>query len=283
MVEDMQFVALPFFGQSGSNSYRCELFMFNATLRQLVSMQNISTNGVTGASSVRAGSYTFLAVSNAYDSNTQSPVTLSYVMRYNSQTRQFYPWQQLTTRSAQTPEFFTINADVYLAVPMAYDGTYAIDSMIYKLSFETLKFEDFQLIPTIGGHHVKPWISNGYSYLSVVNHDGGFVDIYRFDDVAQQFSNVTSGQRLLLDSAKACDVTTIDGSTYMVVSVWQGLNAVSELYRWDSIASKFFLVQDIPVDASVWAFPSFVKIGGDTYLLLTNKMFKWCNNRFILL
>jgi hypothetical protein len=282
-VDSVQYVALPFYHDSTTHNYRCELFIFNETMKRLVSSQNISTFGVMGVSAIIAqNGVTYLAVSNYLNQAASSFINPSYIMRYNNATKLFEHFQNITTHGAQPPEFYKFGSDTFLAIPNYYNGTTnLLNSFIYKLDVTSGTFSLNQSIPTNGARHMKPWTRNSLQYLSAVNWKGGYTDIFVFNSVQGQFVNVTSGSRLsLLPSyPNGVDVIDIAGSAYMAVAPYSGTEG--RIYKWNDALTRFEQTQQITI-FSGWYCPHFFSIGTDTFLALAELIYKFCGGQFVL-
>jgi hypothetical protein len=280
IVDSVRYVALPFFSDGTNREYRCELFTFNETTRLLMSAQNISTFGVTGVSSVTAqNGVTYLAVSN-YQNQAGMYNISSYIMRYNNATKLFEHFQNVTTIGAYPPEFYQFSSDTFLTIPNLYDGTTnLLDSVIYKLDATSGRFSLNQSIPTNGATHMKPWTRNSQQYLTVINWNGSYTDIFMFNGSQGQFVNVTSGNRMYFSKALGADVVDIAGSTYMAVT--RGFRNDAPIYKWNDELTRFEQTQQITV-FSGWYYPHFFAIGTDTFLTLSDRIYKFCGGRIVL-
>jgi hypothetical protein len=276
-VDLTQYVALPFYRDGSTYNYRCELFIFNETTKRLVSAQNISTLGVYGVAAVTAqNGITYLAVSNHNSGSNNIP---SYIMRFNYATQLFEHFQNFTTQGAHPPEFYRFGSDTYLTFPNNYNGvTNSLSSYIFKLNESSGTFAYFQNISTKGAHHLLPWTRNSELYMSVVNNNAGYTDIFRFDSVQSKFLNITSGSRLFSSSPSGVDVIDIAGSTYMVIAP-DGTDA--RIYKWNDALTRFAQTQNFTT-SSGWLYPHLFTIGADTFLALSNRVYKFCGGQFVL-
>jgi hypothetical protein len=279
-VGSVQYVALPFiFDDMTNTNYRCELFVFNETTKLLASTQNISTFGVLGVSDITTPSgVTYLAVSN-HRNQAGSYGIPSYIMQFNNATMQFEHFQNITTNGAYPPEFFRIDSDIFLAIPNSFNGSsYLTDSFIYKLNTTSNLFSPSQIIATNGTTYMKPWKRNSHHYLSFVNRNGGYTDTFVFDNVQGHFVNITDGNRLFSSNPIGAAVMDIANSTYMIVSPW-GVDA--RIYRWNDAQARFEQTQQLVV-SSGWLFPHFFAISADSFLALSNRVYKFCGGQFVL-
>jgi hypothetical protein len=270
----MQYVALPFMYDGATYNYRCELFMFNESSMLLVSVQNISTFGVFGASALTAiDGVTYLALSN-YRSQAGSSINPSYIMRYNNATGLFEHFQNVTTNGASVPELFTVYSDVYLAIPNYANNT----GVISKLDAVSGIFDFVQSISVSGGIHMKPWTRHSQHYLSVANYAGGYVDVFAFNSSLGAFVNVSGASRLYSLKPNGIDVIETGGDTYMAVGPW-GTDA--RIYKWNDTMSAFVQTQQVSI-TSDWYFPQFFMLAADTFLALADRIYKLCDGQFVL-
>jgi hypothetical protein len=273
-----QFVALAFYDQGTTRDYRCELFVFNEATKLLVSVQNISTTGVTGVSSTTTSDgVTFLALSNHRDKNGSYNIP-SYIMRFNNQSQQFEHYQNISTIGAYPPEFFQVGTDTFLAIPLRYDGsTYLQQSVIYVLNVTTGWFSLNQSIPTYGGHHLVPWSRNSNQFLSIISSQGMYIDVFIYNTTQGQFVNISSGVRLFSFSPQGAHVVTIADSLYMAVAPW-GTDA--RIYKWNDELTAFDQLQELELYPFDWYFPHFFTVGVDTFLALSDRIYKFCGGQF---
>jgi hypothetical protein len=279
-VDSVQYVAMPFLSDGITYDYRCELYRFDEATRLLVSIQNISTMGVVGVSVMTAqNGATYLALSNNYNQAASFSIS-SYIMRYNNATKLFEHYRNVTTSGAMPPEFYQIRSDTFLAIPNNYNESTSslVNSVIYKLDTTSGNFVLNQSIPTNGGSHLKPWIRNLSQYLSVVNQAGNYVDVYRFDSTQGQFVNVSSGSRLFASNPNGADLIDIAGSTYMAVSSG---GSFALIYKWNDALTQFEQTQQFTV-TSGWLFPHFFTIAADTFLALSDRIYKFCGGQFVI-
>jgi hypothetical protein len=221
---------------------------------------------------------TFLAVSN-YRNEAGAYDIPSYVMRYNTSTKLFEHFQNITAYGAYPPEFYQIGSDTFLTIPNYYNGANeAINSVIYKLDASSGYFSLFQNIPTNGGTHLKPWTRNSQQYLSVVNWHGGYIDIFVLNPTQGQYVNVTSGSRLFSSGPHGADVIDIAGDTYMAVAP-EGVDV--RIFKWSDAISRFEQTQRVSVTPGFF-YPHFFTVGADTFLALADMIFKFCGNIFVL-
>jgi hypothetical protein len=268
-----QYVAMPFYSDGNTLDYRCELYIFNESTQLLVSAQNISTFGVMGVSAITApNGETYLAVSN-YRSQAGSWTIPSYVMRFNSTSKLFEHFQNITTIAAYPPEFFQFGSDTFLAIPF-YSSI--ASSAIYKLNSTSGIFVFNQSIPTTDASHIKPWTRNSQQYLSAVNAGSkGYTDTFVFNRTLGQFVNLTSVTRLYSTNPIGADVVEIAGSAYMVVAPW-GTDA--RIYH---ALTQFEQTQQVTLSSGFY-YPHLFTLGLDTFLALANRIYKFCGGQFVL-
>jgi hypothetical protein len=279
-VGSAQYVALPFNWDGTTRDYRCELFVFNESTKLLVSVQNISTMGVSGVSAITAQSgVTYLAVANSVNDPGSRNIP-SYIMRFNNATKLFEHFQNITTHGANPPEFFQFGTDTFLAIPNNNDGSsFLQNSVIYKLNPSSGTFSLNQSIPTNGCRHMKPWTRNSQLYLSVVNQaTASYIDTLVFDSMQGQFVNILNGSRLYSINTNGADVIDIANETYMAVSP---SSTYALIYKWSDAHARFDQIQSLPA-TSGYFYPRFFTVGNNTYLALADHIYKFCDTQFVL-
>jgi hypothetical protein len=280
-VNNIQYVAIPYYSDSLTSNLRCELFVFDDTNQSLLSAQNISTYGVVGVASTRIGDFTYLAVSNYYNDSSASRTTYSSILRFNNASGAFQPHQLIITSGAEPPEFFTINGDTYLTIANNYDGvTHSLISVILKYSMSSSSFEYFRGVPTEGGRQLLFMTSNNLHYLLVTNYFSGIIDVHVYDGMLQKLLNFAdNATSLALPLANAATTATINGDMYFIVAPSEGGAAI--VYILNTLTSSFDIFQRIPVPAREIR-PLVVKVGYDTLLFLDERMYAWCDGSFVL-
>jgi hypothetical protein len=278
-IQTSQYVALPFYADLFTLNYRCEIFVFNETLYQLQSIQNISTFGAQGVAVTTAQKtgQTYLFVSNFKDQSGWY-IQPSYIMKFRNSSGVFEHMQNITVNGAYPAEFFDIDTDTYLAVPNEFDGsTHKLNSTIYILDTSSGTFVVKQTIPTVGASHIKPWVRNLEPLLSVVNYRGDYVDTYKYSSSLGIFENVTSGGRLACSYPNGADVIEIAGTTYMVVAPF---NTTVNVFKWNATLFRFEHAQQFSVTYD-WHYPHFFSIGFETFLAIGNLVLKFCEDQFV--
>jgi hypothetical protein len=278
-----QYVAIPNYSTGGAVE-GTNLYVFDPTSSMLVSSQNISTSGATGVSAITFDNVSYLAISNENDptniNNTYS--AQSFIMRYNSSSLKFEHWQNISTFSAHPPHFFIVGSDLFLAVPFNYNGkAWVTQSEIYVFDRSMNAFVRNQSISTNACRNVKTWVHNGHTYMAVVNFGELSTDIYKYNFTTARFENITTGMRLYVQAQRnplGVDVTTIFGDVYMALTIYEGY---ARVYVWNDALTRFDILQDFSVVAG-YLFPSFFVIGGDTFLLIGGKAYKFCGSSFVL-
>jgi hypothetical protein len=85
--------------------------------------------------------------------------------------------QAIPTLGAADCEFFTIDADAYLAIANTRDDTgYRVNSRIYR--WNGTQFGEFQLLPTVGAEDCEFFMLHGQPWLAVANaYDGSTEEV----------------------------------------------------------------------------------------------------------
>jgi hypothetical protein len=274
-ISDVQYIAVPYYFDGSSFLVSCEIFQFSDATMRLQSVQRIITSAATGVTVVSTGVDVFMIVTNEFEWSTLSYSTSSYVLRYDN--GEFRHWQNLTTSSAQTPEKFYIGRDVYLAIPfMQGEGSFQLDSVIYKLNLATLMFQPLQNMSTNGATCMKHWSYKSDNFLAVVNIIGMYTDIFKYDRSQDRFVLLPLA-RISSSSPIGSDVTVINGQLFMALSP-NGYDL--RILAWDEHSQVFKAWQDIAISSN-GAYPLFLSVGVDTYLAVSNFLFKFCFDRFM--
>eukprot|EP00051_Salpingoeca_urceolata_P019237 m.278372 g.278372 ORF g.278372 m.278372 type:complete len:428 (-) comp19381_c0_seq5:7-1290(-) len=94
--------------------------------------------------------------------------TDSYVVKYNRTSRTFDHHQTLVGRSGEDAESWTMDGEVYVALP-SYDtsATVAQNTIVYKLDSTSGLFEVFQSLPAPDAEAAEHFVIDGQHYLAV--------------------------------------------------------------------------------------------------------------------
>jgi hypothetical protein len=254
-----------------SYSTYCELLSVDENSGAAHSVQNISTAGAYGVSTLSTPFGIYLVISN-------QALKLSYIMRFNTAQRVFESWQNISTYAAQPPESFERNGEYFIALPN-FGAPPALNvSVIYKLQPSSGMFFLNQSFATNGSSFMKPWTWRDAYYLTIVENNAGFVDTYVYNTSTYQYVR-SSVLRLSLYAPNSVDVAVLADVPVMVVSqYYSGAN----VYVWNALSSVFLYSQSLPAPAHAWRAPVFMSVNGDTYLAFSNNMYKWCRSAFAL-
>jgi len=180
----------------------------------------------------------------------------------------------LRTMGASDWESFTFNGEQYLVAANYSEGSSSsINSVVYKWNGSS--FESVFVQPTKGARDWESFTIGGEQFLAVANsYDssvGGYSlnsTIYRWDGTAGDFVLL---QTIATSGAMDWESFTINGEQYLAVANnYDGTsyNQNSEIYRWDSTAGNFVLLQSIATQgARDWE--SFT-VNGVQYLAVAN-------------
>ena len=180
----------------------------------------------------------------------------------------------LRTMGASDWESFTFNGEQYLVAANYSEGSSSsINSVVYKWNGSS--FESVFVQPTKGARDWESFTIGGEQFLAVANsYDssvGGYSlnsTIYRWDGTAGDFVLL---QTIATSGAMDWESFTINGEQYLAVANnYDGTsyNQNSEIYRWDSTAGNFVLLQSIATQgARDWG--SFT-VNGVQYLAVAN-------------
>jgi hypothetical protein len=277
-----QYLAVPYYFDFATYDVHVELFAFDENVRQLVSVQNISTYGAVGVSAVTTTEGDcFLSISN-YLSQAKSYNNPSFILRFNDSSLRFDHWQNVTTHGSYPSEFFSIASATFLAIPNYYNGsTWLVDSMILRFDATSRMFVVNQSITTFGCTHLKPWTRGSMNFLTIVSNHGQFADTYIFNTSIGRFENVTNGARIFASYPQGADVVNIAGETYMVLGPNPQVATIT-LYRWNDPISGFTKTQQISVAITLWMYPHFFKTETDAYLAVADRIYIFCSGKFVL-
>jgi len=267
-----QYLVAANYSEGSSSSINSVVYKWNGSSFESVFVQ--PTKGARDWESFTIGGEQFLAVANSYDSSVGGYSLNSTIYRWDGTAGDFVLLQTIATSGAMDWESFTINGEQYLAVANNYDGTsYNQNSEIYRWDSTAGNFVLLQSIATQGARDWESFTVNGVQYLAVANNTDGSSGninsvIYRWDSTAGDFVLL---QTIATSGAMDWESFTINGEQYLAVANnYDGTsyNQNSEIYRWDSTAGNFVLLQSIATQgARDWG--SFT-VNGVQYLAVAN-------------
>uniref|UniRef100_A0A7S0MFQ1 Uncharacterized protein n=1 Tax=Cryptomonas curvata TaxID=233186 RepID=A0A7S0MFQ1_9CRYP len=222
----------------------------------------------------------FLAVANHYD-DTFGFATNSEIYKWDNVTKQFAIFQQFPTFGATSVTAFQIENSWNIAITNYFDGTsHAVDSVIYRWSTISSKFEEYQHLNTVGAHHLAYFSYGGRQYLVVAQ--------YGIDKIGDALSSVSlvylldqeSGfftVLMPLDTKGAVHIETFFIGQELFIAV---ANSVDPYNGHTKISSKIFTMRCLRGEDLVVEFQSIDTIratqwkhfrrAGRDYLALTN-------------
>ena len=222
----------------------------------------------------------FLAIANHHgDINKHKTSSMIYKMDESAERLTLY--QTLQTRGPRGLEYFSIVDKHFLAVANYYDGTYLLDSVIYKWNGKL--FEVFQKIATKGGFHFKFFTINGERYLAVTNYYDG--SSYSLKSVIYKWSgvNLNKFQEIATEGALGCTAFIINNDTFIAFAnhynSQQKYSVQSTIFKWSG--GHFVKHQSLQTHGA-YDVKSF-NINGHTFLAFTNYYFgsKYNTDSFI--
>ena len=129
---DQYLAAANYYNNTAGSLVQSEVFKFNTSMNQFVSIQLLSTTGATAIETFIINGASYLFVSNNVD-NAGDYKLNSTVYAWNASSSQFGVYQPIPTVGAAYGRYLTVGSDSFLAVPSNYDGSsYYQPSKIYK-------------------------------------------------------------------------------------------------------------------------------------------------------
>ena len=170
----------------GSNyNLMSRIYRYSTVSGQFELMQDVPTNGGHDWEAFTMDGANYLALANQWDNGTN--LVDSRIYRYSMASGQFEVVQEIALSTAANWKAFVSDGITYLAVANYRDGTYGVNSHIYRHSMKSGRFEVVQDIETFGALDWEAFLlGNGVTYLAVANsYNGGNYNIesriYTFD------------------------------------------------------------------------------------------------------
>ena len=211
----------------------------------------------------------FLAFAN-HHGDIKKYKTISTVYKMDESTGRFTLYQTLQTRGAYGLEYFSIFDKHFLAVANHYDGTYQLDSVIYRWNGKLCVV--VQKVSTKGASHFTFFTINGDKYLAVANyHDGS---THSTKSVIYKWSSgkFNKFQEIATESAKGCAAFVINNDTFIAFANWynsqQKYSVQSTVFKWSGGHLSFVKLQSLQTYGA-HDVTSFI-INGHTFLAFTN-------------
>jgi hypothetical protein len=216
------YLAVANFFDGKTHNIDSSVFRLDPVTERFIFFQRLPTSGASSVTVVHAPGALLLALSNYFDDT--SHVLPSQIFRMDPASNQFVPWQQITTSGAWSWRAFTINttlssaiqtwttsmgtsssstngngaaggpASIFLAVANSFDGVGDTPpSAVFRLNPDTLLFEPFQNISTIGARQFEPFTVGSTQFLAVaegrdsLNTTATNSSVYYFDRYQQRF------------------------------------------------------------------------------------------------
>lgn len=161
----------------------------------------------------------------------------------------------IPTAGATDITMFEYKNEMYILGVNHYNGTYSLDSVLFKYNPETGARTLIQSIPTVGGSRAHVWDYNGDKLISICNRESDRLKTYRVTKSNTLIDGVPAGIELVeihdLVVTKPTSMTTFEsnGKTYMFVTVQK----TSSSYDTDSVLFEmtgggfdFSPIQNIP-------------------------------------
>jgi hypothetical protein len=275
--DGQQYVLFSFRQSNASLPSVPRFFKFNATQQLLVAVQGIPDLATFGSATMDIGGifYIFVSSFSAPTSNN-----LSQLLRYDSNTQSFVNVQNLTLTAALIPDSFNIDATAYLAIP-SHSSNQSNNAVSHIYKFDEKVFVEFQGIQTVGCTHIKHVHWRSQHYLLVAQYEGGFIDVYVYNQSQHIFVNHTGSTRVFTSRPLAVDTVVINNELYIAVGTYlYGNGNVVNVYKWTEDTTQFVLYQQLHV-SPWWCVPLFTRVGVDVYLAVSDHIFKWCFDKFV--
>jgi len=252
---------------------------------QLTEINSIPTSGARDWEHFTIGTNDYLAVSN--NSNGAGADINSYIYKWNTSTNKLdtTPIQTILTNGIFHWKHFKIGTNDYIISANYYNGSYNLNSKIYKWNTGTSQFDEYQSIPTNAGTDNKIFTIGTNTYLAISSLNTNTSYIYKWNTSTNQF-DTTPIQSIALGGVFNCETFTIGTNNYLSLSAFRyGVyNLNSKIYKWNTGTSQFDEIQSIPTNGAVHS--KFFTIGTDNYLVIANhhyntsyntdsKIYKW--------
>ena len=253
-------------------------------------VQDLPTRGAVGVEHLTIAGNLFLAFAN-YHGDIKKHKTSSMMYKMDNSTGRLSLYQTLQTRGAYDLEYFSIANKHYLAVANRYDGTYRVDSTVYKWNGKL--FHHFQKLSTNGASHFSYFKALGERYLVVTNyHDG---NTYSTKSVIYKWSGgkFNRFQDISTEGALGCTAFVINGDTFIAFANHYNsqhkYSVQSTVFKWSG--AHFVKLQSLQTYGArdVKSF----NINGHTFLAFANQysgskhnidsfIYKWNGKKFVL-
>jgi VCBS repeat-containing protein len=252
-----------------------EVFKWDTTTAQFISIQTISTLGGYDWESFEISGNSYLAIAN--NSFNGSRVTNSKIFKWDTGSQLFdiaNP-ELISTSSIHEWESFVIDGDTYLVAANHYDDAATdINSVIYE--WNGTNFVWSQDILTHGASATEFFTIGSDEYLAVANYNNDGAPsayqsvIYKWNGT--QFDTTTPFQSISTDGARDFESFSIGADTYLAVAehrIAGGYDIYSDIYKWDG--TQFDTTTPFQTfvtnGASDW---EFFEMGGASYIALSN-------------
>jgi len=213
----------------------------------------------------------------------------SKIYKWNTTTSQFVEIQSISTAGAMDCEYFTIGTDTYLAIANYANGTYDIDSTIYKWNTSTNQFVALQSIPTHGAIDWESFKIGTDTYLAIANSyspaHARDSYIYKYNTSTKLFEQY---QAIGTYGAYDWEYFTIGTERYLAIANhYNGgsYNVDTVIYKWNTSTLKFDITfESIGNTYASYALKEFI-IGTDNYFVIGNfysstYVYKWNGSTF---
>ena len=250
------------------SGYTCSSFIYKWDGSSFVLFQSLPLNAAsTDTDFFTIASDSYLSFTKHYNS-VGTGILDSHIYKWNGVSFELY--QAIPTKRARDIEVFTYAGEQYLAIGNYYNdlnGSYNLDSPVYKWDIATSQFE-FQLnIATAGVKSIKSYEIDGSTYLAVANFFNG--SSYETDSHLYKFEGTTISleQSILTHGIEHWEFFELHGVPYLAEAqnghddIYSTTNTV--LHRWDG--SSFAFSQSFNIGAGSIS-TTYFEMNGTPYL-----------------
>ena len=249
-------------------------------------VQDLPTRGAEDVEHFTINGSVFLAFAN-FKGDIYEYQTGSMVYKLEGQTGKFNLLQTLQTTGAYGLEYFSTADKHFLAVANHYNGTYLLNSTVYKWNGQ--QFDVFQNIPTKGATDFTFFTINSENYLTVANYyNGSRSVIYKWSS-----GKFVKFQEIQTEGALESAAFVINNDTFIAFAnsynSKQEYAVPSTVFKWSG--GHFVKLQSLQTFGAIGV--TSVNINGHTFLAFANSysgskynidsfIYKWDGNKFVL-
>ena len=236
--------------------------------------QDIPTTGAVDWKYFTIDGDHYLVVANCYTGSSHTANSIIY--KWDTVSELFIAYEDpIVTHGAQDWEYFSIDDAHYLVVANYINGSYDINSVIYK--WNGVAFEPHQSILTHGAHDWEYFTIGEDPYIAVANRYHGTEGyntnsyIYKWNSDNEEFDLSEHIRSIQTNGATDWEFFTINGESYLAVAnSYSGSthNIKSRIYKWDDYENEFNPIP--PVDTQGAYDWEYLSIADNHYLVVAN-------------